>query len=62
MTLDQHLLHLVWLMQKFPDGWRAHCRQRARELSTQPEFADLPRLLTEAMQSQAAPTTTEASA
>jgi len=58
MTLDQHLLHLVWLMQKFPDGWRAHCRHRARELSAQPELADLPRLLTAAMQSEAKPTTT----
>jgi hypothetical protein len=52
MTLDQHLAHLVWLMTvpAESDGWKAYAWARAKELAAkEPELADLPRLLTEAM-------------
>lgn len=50
MTLDEHLKWLLQLMSSpFEEGWKGHCWHRARELAKQPEYADLPRLLTEAM-------------
>jgi hypothetical protein len=54
MTLDQHLSHLTWLMaEPFTDAWKTYCWHRAKELAKRPEFAELPRLLTAAIQSSA---------
>ena len=60
MTLDEHLAHLVWLMtvptdsglmdEQLMNGWKAYAWAHANELAArEPELADLPRLLTEAM-------------
>jgi hypothetical protein len=49
MTPDQHLAHLLWLMETHPEGWKAHCWQRAKELARDPELAELPKLLERAM-------------
>jgi hypothetical protein len=51
MTLDEHLAHLVALMEPtYHEGWRLYAWARAKELAAkEPELADLPRLLTEAM-------------
>jgi hypothetical protein len=51
MTLDEHLAHLVALMaEPYHEGWRHQVWHRAKELAAkEPELADLPRLLTEAM-------------
>ena len=60
MDLNAHLAHLVALLHpEYAQGWKAYVWQRAKELSNQPELADLPRLLTEAMRTKAACTTTE---
>ena len=50
MNLNAHLAHLVALLHpEYAQGWKAYVWQRAKELSSQPELADLPRLLTEEM-------------
>jgi hypothetical protein len=51
MTLDQHLAHLVALMaEPYHEAWKHQVWHRAKELAAkEPELADLPRLLTEAM-------------
>lgn len=49
MTLDQHLTHLLWLMEEFPLSWKAPCWDRANELAKRPELAELPTLLETAM-------------
>lgn len=48
--LSEQLAYLVSLTQKNPRAWWHHCLHRAKELSAQEEFADLPRMLKEAMQ------------
>ena len=55
MDLDQHLQHLLWLMEEHPEAWKQHCWHRAKELAKEPEFASLPRLLALAVASQPAP-------
>lgn len=60
MTLDQHLEHLLWLMQDYPEGWKGHCWHRAKELAKQPGLEELPARLESAMRARATPTTTEA--
>ena len=58
MTIEQHLAHLIALLAPpYREAWRAYVWQRAKELSKQPELADLPRLLKEAMSSRDASTT-----
>lgn len=51
MTLDEHLEHLLWLMaEPFHAAWKAYAWARANELAAKdPDLAELPRLLTEAM-------------
>lgn len=50
MTLNQHLSHLMWLMaEPFTEAFKAHCWHRAKELARDPELADLPRMLTQAV-------------
>jgi hypothetical protein len=49
MTLDQHLAHLLWLMEDYPLSWKAHCWARANELARRPDLAELPTLLEKAM-------------
>jgi hypothetical protein len=49
MTLDDHLAHLLWLMETHPEGWKAHCWHRAKELARSPDLAELPTLLEKAM-------------
>jgi len=62
MTLEQHLAHLLHLLEPpFTEAWRAHCWHRAKELAREPELADLPRLLAEAMQSKGTSTDTATS-
>ena len=56
MTLEQHLAHLLHLMSEHPEGWKQHVWHRAKELAKHPEFADLPRLLTEALKASCPPT------
>lgn len=56
MTIDQHLEHLLHLMDEFPEGWKQHCWHRAKELAKQPDLTDLPMLLESAMRSRATPT------
>lgn len=51
--LETELNHLLLLLKPpFTMGWKAHCWHRAKELSQDPELADLPRLLTESMKGQ----------
>lgn len=51
--LEVHLQHLLKLLTPpFTANWKAHCWHRAKELSQDPELADLPRLLTESMKGQ----------
>lgn len=51
MTLQDHLTHLIALMaEPYHDAWKTYAWDRAKELAAKdPELADLPRLLTEAM-------------
>jgi hypothetical protein len=58
MDLNQHLAWLLHLMSEYPEGWKQHCWARAKELAKRPEFADLPRLLEEAMRAKASSRTT----
>jgi len=52
MTTDQHLAHLLWLLSPpFTEAWKVYAWARANEIAKDPEHAELPRLLTEAMQS-----------
>jgi len=53
MTLDQWLAHLLHLMSKYPEGWKAHCWHRAKELAKQPGLEELPARLAEAVKSSA---------
>jgi len=59
MTLDQHLTHLLSLMEEFPDGWKQHCWHRAKELAKRPELAELPTLLETAMRERSRKSTPE---
>ena len=49
--LQKALKHLVGLMDPYRDAWKAHCWSEAQRLAREsPEvYADLPRLLKEAM-------------
>lgn len=49
MTIDQHLTHLLWLMEDYPLSWKAHCWARANELAQSPDLAQLPTLLEKEM-------------
>lgn len=54
--LQTHLQHLLWLLSPpYSQGWKLYVWSRAQELAKDAELAELPRLLTEAMQSQAQP-------
>jgi hypothetical protein len=59
MTLDQHLTHLLSLMEDYPGGWKAHCWHRAKELAKRPELAELPTLLETAMRERSKKSTPE---
>lgn len=60
MTLDQWLAHLLHLMSKYPEGWKAHCWHRAKELAKRPGLEELPARLESAMRAKATPTNTAA--
>lgn len=49
MTIDDHLRHLLWLMEDYPEAWKAECWRKAKELAQRPELAELPTLLEKAM-------------
>jgi hypothetical protein len=49
MTLNDHLTHLLYLMEDYPLSWKAHCWARANELARRPDLAELPTLLEKAM-------------
>jgi len=55
MNKLEHLEHLVSLMaEPFREAWKAHCWRRAKELAAQnPELADLPEMLAQAVKSSA---------
>jgi len=59
MNLDQHLTHLLWLMEDYPDGWKAYAWSRAKELAKRPELAELPMLLETAMRERSRKSTPE---
>ena len=52
--LETHLRHLLWLLEPpFTEGWRRYVWARAQELAdANPDLADLPSALTEAMRSR----------
>lgn len=51
MTLQEHLKHLLWLMEEpFTEAFKAHCWHRAQDIAMDPEMAALPSLLTAEMQ------------
>lgn len=51
MTLQDHLKHLLWLMEPpFTEAFKGHCWHRAQDIAMDPEMADLPGLLTAEMQ------------
>ena len=51
MTLQDHLDHLLWLMEEpFTEGFKSHCWDRAQKIARDPEMAALPSLLTAEMQ------------
>lgn len=57
MTIDQHLAHLLKLLDPpFTENWRAYAWNRAKELAQQPDLQELPALLESAMRSRATPT------
>lgn len=56
MTPEQHVAHLLWLMEDNPEGWKAYCWRRAKELAQCPELAEVSALLESAMRSKATPT------
>jgi len=55
MNLDQHLTHLLHLMEEFPESWKQHCWARAKELAKRPELAELPSMLEAAMRERSRP-------
>jgi len=59
MNLDQHLTHLLSLMEDYPDGWKQHCWHRAKELAKRPELAELPSMLEAAMLARSRKSTPE---
>lgn len=59
MTLDEHLTHLLWLMEDYPLSWKAHCWDRANELAKRQELAELPTLLEAAMLARSKKSTPE---
>jgi hypothetical protein len=59
MNLDQHLTHLLWLMEDFPESWKQHCWARAKELAKRPELAELPSMLEAAMLARSKKSTPE---
>lgn len=61
MTLDQHLTHLLWLMEDYPAAWREHCWHRAKEIAQQPGFEELPAMLAAAVASRRAASTASSS-
>lgn len=64
MTTSEHLEHLLWmLLPPFTENYKAWAWDRAKEIAKDPEHADLPLLLTEAMSkpAKATPTTTTGS-
>ena len=61
MTTSEHLAHLLWLMSPpFTQAWKVYAWARAKEIAADPEHADLPRLLTEAMNARESSPTTPA--
>jgi len=51
MTLQDHLHHLLWLMEEpYTEAFKGHCWNRAQEIARDPEMASLPSLLTAEMQ------------
>lgn len=62
MTTDQHLAHLRRLLAPpFAANWKAYVWARAQEIAQEPEHAELPRLLAEAMRNRATSTSTATS-
>lgn len=59
MTLNDHLTHLLWLMEDYPLSWKAHCWARANELAQSPELAELPSMLEAAMLARSKKSTPE---
>lgn len=57
MTTQEHLEWLLYLQAENPEGWRLHCRRRARDLAKDPEHAQLPQMLDDALKA-AAPAST----
>ena len=50
--LQKALQHLIGLMDPYREAWKAHCWAEAQRLAQESpqDYADLPRLLKEAMQ------------
>jgi hypothetical protein len=59
MTLEQHLAHLLWLMEDYPEAWKAECWRKAKELAKRPELAELTSMLEAAMRERSKPSTPE---
>jgi len=60
MTIDDHLTHLLWLMEPpFTEAFKAHCWHRAKELAKRPELAELPSMLEAAMLARSKKSTPE---
>lgn len=57
MTPEQHVAHLLWLMEDNLEGWKAYCWHRAKELAQQPGFEELPAMLAAAAVSRRAQST-----
>lgn len=50
MTLEQHLVWLLYLMSEYPEGWKQHCWRRAQDIAnSDPAMSALPQMLTEAV-------------
>ena len=60
MNLDQHLTHLLSLMEPpFTEAFKAHWWARANELAKYPELAELPSMLEAAMRERSKKSTPE---
>ena len=60
MTIEQHLAHLLWLMEPpWTEAFKAHCWFRAKELAKWPDLKELPAMLEAAMRERSKPSTPE---
>jgi hypothetical protein len=59
MTLNDHLTHLLYLMEDYPLSWKAHCWARANDLAKHPDLAELPSMLEKEMLARSKKSTPE---